>query len=81
MKTKKNVICMDGDGSFLMHLGSIASIGKAIKKNFKHLLFNNQVHESVGGQSTNIDKVNIKNLISERILILMKKNWFLLYNK
>ena len=77
MKTKKNVICMDGDGSFLMHLGSIASIGKSIKKNFKHLLFNNQVHESVGGQSTNIDKVNIKNLI----LSAGYKNYFKISNK
>ena len=32
------------------------------KKNFKHILFNNNFHESVGGQSTKIDLVNFKNL-------------------
>ena len=32
------------------------------KKNFKHILFNNNSHESVGGQSTKIDLVNFKNL-------------------
>ena len=63
LKTKKNVICLDGDGSFLMHLGSIATISKIAGKNFKHVLFNNYSHESVGGQTTNIDKLNIKNLV------------------
>ena len=63
LKTKKNVICLDGDGSFLMHLGSIATISKIAGKNFKHILFNNYSHESVGGQTTNIDKLNIKNLV------------------
>ena len=32
-------------------------------KNFKHILFNNNSHESVGGQTTNIEKLNIKKLI------------------
>ena len=30
-KTKHEVICLDGDGSFLMHLGSIVSIKKVGK--------------------------------------------------
>ena len=73
-KTKNDVICLDGDGSFLMHLGSIVSIGKKKRKNFKHLLFNNFSHESVGGQSTNIDKVNIEKLIKS----VGYKHYFLL---
>jgi len=76
-KTKNDVICLDGDGSFLMHLGSIVSIGKKKRKNFKHLLFNNFSHESVGGQSTNIDKVNIEKLIKSAGY----KNYFLLKKK
>ena len=75
-KTKHEVICLDGDGSFLMHLGSIVSIGKKSRKNFKHLLFNNFSHESVGGQSTNIDKVNIEKLIKSvgyKYYFLLKK--------
>jgi len=63
MNTRKDVICLDGDGSFLMHLGSIVSIGHAVKKNFKHILFNNYSHESVGGQTTNIKGVNIQKLV------------------
>lgn len=60
---KSKVICLDGDGSFLMHMGSIVNIGKFANKNFKHILLNNNKHESVGGQESNIDKVNIKKLI------------------
>ena len=62
LHTKSNVICLDGDGSLIMHLGSTISNGFFGKKNFKHILFNNNSHESVGGQSTNIDLVNFKNL-------------------
>jgi len=46
----KRVICLDGDGALLMQLGSIALIGDVEPKNFIHVLFDNKVHESVGGQ-------------------------------
>ncbi len=60
LKTNKKVICLDGDGSFLMHLGSVVSISKYAKKNFKYILLNNNAHESVGGQTTNIENINLK---------------------
>ena len=63
LRTINEVICLDGDGSFLMHLGSLVNIGKVGGQNFKHILFNNFSHESVGGQTTNIEKLNIKKLI------------------
>ena len=63
LRTRKNVICLDGDGSLLMHLGSIISIAKIGEDNFKHILFNNFSHESVGGQTTNINKLNIDKLV------------------
>jgi phosphonopyruvate decarboxylase len=63
LRSKHDVICLDGDGSFIMHLGSIISIGKIGERNFKHILFNNFSHESVGGQTTNIEKLNIKKLV------------------
>ena len=44
--------CVDGDGSFLMHLGSLAIIGSMKLKNFKYILINNGCHQSVGGQET-----------------------------
>ena len=60
LKTNKKIICLDGDGSFLMHLGSMISITKYAKNNFKYILLNNNVHESVGGQTTNIENINLK---------------------
>ena len=49
-KNKSDIICLDGDGSALMHMGTLASIG--FYKNFKHILLNNYTHEFV------MDKTN-----------------------
>src|SRR3989344_3950191 len=49
---RRPVYCFDGDGAALMHLGSLAIIAQAAPKNFKHIIFNNGTHESVGGQPT-----------------------------
>ena len=48
----KNIICIDGDGSALMHMGSMAINGTLDLKNYKYFLLNNGSHDSVGGQST-----------------------------
>ncbi len=48
----RQVLCLDGDGAALMHLGAMATIGRCGPGNFGHVLFNNGVHESVGGQVT-----------------------------
>ncbi len=63
LNSKKQTICLDGDGSLIMHLGSLATIGFFGKNNFKHILFNNNAHESVGGQKTNINKINFQKFI------------------
>lgn len=51
-KPDKQIYCFDGDGAFIMHMGSLAIIGQRSPKNFKHIIFNNGSHESVGGQPT-----------------------------
>lgn len=50
--TDKNVWCIDGDGSFIMHMGGLGVIGSNIPNNFKYILNDNNAHESVGGQPT-----------------------------
>lgn len=50
--TDKNVYCIDGDGSFIMHMGSFAITADKAGANFKYILNNNGAHESVGGQPT-----------------------------
>ncbi len=62
LKNKKKVICLDGDGSMLMHLGSLHTSGLMNKKNFKHILLNNSSHESVGGQKINFKRVQMEKL-------------------
>ena len=51
-KPNKKVVCLDGDGAALMHLGGMASIGASNSIKYRHILLNNGVHDSVGGQPT-----------------------------
>ena len=53
------VVCLDGDGSVAMHMGSMAMIGRTGPVNLGHVVFNNRVHESVGGQATVLDITRI----------------------
>ena len=62
LNSKNQVICLDGDGSLLMHLGSLISTGLKSKSNFKHILLNNGAHESVGNQKIDTLKVDFKNI-------------------
>ncbi len=48
----RQVICLDGDGAMLMHMGAAAIVGAAKLANFKHVILNNGVHDSVGGMAT-----------------------------
>jgi len=48
----RRIWCLDGDGSAIMHLGSLAVIAGEKPKNLKHIIFNNRAHDSVGGQPT-----------------------------
>ncbi len=51
-KKTRRVICLDGDGAALMHMGSLAIIGGRKVPNMLHIILNNGCHESVGGQPT-----------------------------
>jgi phosphonopyruvate decarboxylase len=55
----REVWCFDGDGALLMHMGSAAVIADHAPAHYFHVVFNNGVHDSVGGQPTSIDKVDI----------------------
>lgn len=49
---ERRVICLDGDGSILMHMGSLAIVGQSGQENLIHVVLNNGAHDSVGGQPT-----------------------------
>ena len=61
-KRERSVFCLDGDGAFLMHMG--ATVVNAFKHlpNFRHVVLNNEAHDSVGGQPTAIRGASIVQL-------------------
>ncbi len=46
------VVALDGDGAALMRLGAFATVGAYGPPNLRHLLLDNGVHDSTGGQAT-----------------------------
>ncbi|MCC5793877.1 MAG: phosphonopyruvate decarboxylase [Chromatiales bacterium] len=48
----RRVIVLDGDGAALMRLGAQTTLGQQQPANLAHLLLDNGVHESTGGQAT-----------------------------
>jgi phosphonopyruvate decarboxylase len=49
---KRPVIVLDGDGSALMRLGAQSIVGYEQPANLCHVLLDNAIHESTGGQAT-----------------------------
>ncbi|HEX6233542.1 MAG TPA: phosphonopyruvate decarboxylase [Jiangellaceae bacterium] len=58
-ETEREVWCFDGDGALLMHLGSLAVIADHAPPSYFHVVFNNGVHDSVGGQPTSVNVVDV----------------------
>jgi phosphonopyruvate decarboxylase len=46
------VVALDGDGAALMRMGAFATVGAYGPANLQHLLLDNGVHDSTGGQAT-----------------------------
>ena len=52
LNVNRTVVVLDGDGAALMKMGSLATIGAHAPKNFIHIILDNGVHDSTGGQAT-----------------------------
>lgn len=61
-RPKEKIMCIDGDGAALMHMGALAFISSQSPENFVHIIINNQSHESVGAMPTGCQKVNFSEL-------------------
>ena len=59
----RQVFCLDGDGAMLMHMGSAAIVGAAGVANFKHVILNNGVHDSVGGMASAGLRVSFREIV------------------
>lgn len=49
---QQQVLVADGDGAAMMRMGNLATIGAYGRENFRHLVLDNAMHESTGGQAT-----------------------------
>lgn len=58
-KPGTRVWCIDGDGAVLMHMGSMAILGKYKPKNMIHVVINNGAHETVGGMPTAASDIDL----------------------
>jgi len=52
LTTQRRTLVLDGDGAALMKLGSLATIGAYQPPGLLHVLLDNGVHDSTGGQAT-----------------------------
>jgi phosphonopyruvate decarboxylase len=50
--SRQPVVVIDGDGAALMKMGSLATIGFYQPENLLHIILDNEVHDSTGGQQT-----------------------------
>lgn len=56
------VVCLDGDGATLMHMGNLAIAGQSGCANLTHIVLNNAAHDSVGGQPTVAGALDLEQL-------------------
>jgi thiamine pyrophosphate-dependent acetolactate synthase large subunit-like protein len=51
-RPERRVLVLDGDGSLLMNLGTLVTIGAVAPKNFTHIVARNETYEANGGHPT-----------------------------
>ena len=54
----KKIVCIDGDGAVIMHMGAMATIGAYEPVNLLHIVLDNSAHETVGGTPTISNKMD-----------------------
>jgi phosphonopyruvate decarboxylase len=59
LHSQRPVVVLDGDGAALMRLGTFATIGATGPANLIHIVLDNGVHDSTGGQRTVSDAIDL----------------------
>jgi len=67
MTTGRRTVVLDGDGAALMKLGSMATIGAYQPSGLLHVLLDNGVHDSTGGQATVSPSVDFAAVAPQRL--------------
>lgn len=78
LNSRKKVLVIDGDGSVLMKMGNLTTIGKYQPKRFIHIIMDNSAYESTGGQPSSSSIIDWKKLFlalgyKKAIIITSKK--------
>jgi phosphonopyruvate decarboxylase len=60
----KRILVAEGDGAVLMRMGNLATVGAYGGENFQHLVLDNGVHDSTGGQATVSDAISLAGVAS-----------------
>ena len=58
----RKIYCLDGDGSVIMHMGSLPINGMQKCSNYCHIVLNNGAHDSVGGQPTVCFEIDLRKI-------------------
>lgn len=61
-KPEKKVFIFDGDGAIIMSAGVLSTIGYYAPRNLYHIVFDNESHDSTGGQPTTSQSIDFENL-------------------
>ncbi|WCM91417.1 phosphonopyruvate decarboxylase [Acidovorax sp. NCPPB 2350] len=64
LATDRPIIVLDGDGAALMKLGNLSTIGRYRPSSMVHLVIDNGVHDSTGGQPTNSGNIDFSQIAS-----------------
>lgn len=64
LTSSKKTIVIDGDGALMMRMGNMATLGRFNKNNLVHLLLDNEVHDSTGGQASGSENVAFAKIAS-----------------
>ncbi|OGK14334.1 phosphonopyruvate decarboxylase [Candidatus Roizmanbacteria bacterium RIFCSPLOWO2_01_FULL_38_12] len=77
LNTAKDVFIIDGDGSILMKMGILATIGHYKPRNLIHIIVDNESYESTGAQPSVSNRISWKPILEgsgyKSILLVMKK--------
>jgi phosphonopyruvate decarboxylase len=61
-KMRSKLVCLDGDGAWIMHMGQFAVTASYQELPLIHVILNNSAHESVGGQATIAGNLNLADM-------------------
>jgi phosphonopyruvate decarboxylase len=62
LTSERPIVVLDGDGAALMKLGNLSTIGRYRPASMVHLVIDNGVHDSTGGQPTNSGNIDFSQI-------------------